>query len=70
MLGRLWRSRWIHRFAHFAYHHWYYDTSHGPGPMEALEAYMQQFPDDYRRDIAREMKFGFTFAPRGFLIRN
>jgi cephalosporin hydroxylase len=42
----------------------------GPGPYEALEAYEQEFPNDYTHDVARETKFGFTFAPCGFLIRN
>lgn len=42
----------------------------GPGPYEAIEAYEREFPDDYRHDTERETKFGFTFAPYGFLIRN
>lgn len=41
----------------------------GPGPYEAIEAYEQEFPDDYTHDKERENKFGFTFAPNGFLIR-
>jgi cephalosporin hydroxylase len=41
----------------------------GAGPFEAIERYEAAFPDDYLRDTARELKFGFTFAPRGFLIR-
>jgi cephalosporin hydroxylase len=41
----------------------------GPGPFEAIEAYEQQFPGDYRHDREREGKFGFTFATNGFLIR-
>jgi cephalosporin hydroxylase len=44
-------------------------ASHGPGPFEALQEYFQQYPEDYRRDTEREAKFGFTFAPRGFLVR-
>jgi cephalosporin hydroxylase len=40
----------------------------GPGPYEAVEAYEHEFPTDYRHDVARENKFGFTFAPNGFLI--
>ncbi len=43
--------------------------SHGPGPFEAIEAYEAEFPNDYVHDTAREEKFGFTFAPRGFLTR-
>ncbi len=42
----------------------------GPGPYEAIEAYEKEFPDDYTHDVERENKFGFTFAPYGFLIRN
>lgn len=41
----------------------------GPGPYEAIEAYEKDFPDDYTHDVERENKFGFTFAPYGFLIR-
>lgn len=42
----------------------------GPGPFEALTEYMQQYPEDYRIDYARESKFaGVTFAPHGYLIR-
>jgi cephalosporin hydroxylase len=44
-------------------------ASHGPGPYEAIEAYYQEFPDDYTCDRERERKFGFTWAPNGFLIR-
>jgi len=42
----------------------------GQGPYEALEAYFAKFPNDYTRDEKREHKFGFTFAPLGFLIKN
>lgn len=41
----------------------------GEGPTEALEAYFLQYPDDYRKDVERENKFGFTFAPSGFLVK-
>jgi len=41
----------------------------GPGPYEAIEAYEQEFPNDYTHDRGRGDKFGFTFAPNGFLIR-
>lgn len=43
---------------------------YGPGPYEAIEAYEGEFPDDYRHDVARENKFGWTSAPYGFLICN
>lgn len=42
----------------------------GLGPYEAIEEYETKYPDDYRHDDERENKFGFTFAVRGFLIRN
>jgi cephalosporin hydroxylase len=42
----------------------------GPGPYEAIEAYEKEFPNDYTHDTERENKFGFSFAPNGFLIRN
>jgi len=42
----------------------------GEGPTEALEAYFNAYPADYRVDHEREAKFGFTFAPSGFLVRN
>ncbi len=42
----------------------------GPGPYEAIEAYEHEFPNDYTHDVVRENKFGFTFAPNGYLIRN
>jgi cephalosporin hydroxylase len=41
----------------------------GEGPFEAVEEYMGKYPDDFARDVAREKKFGFTFAPNGFLIK-
>jgi cephalosporin hydroxylase len=41
----------------------------GEGPMEAIQEYFTLYPGDYRADTQRENKFGFTFAPRGFLIR-
>lgn len=41
----------------------------GPGPYEAIEAYEQEFPGDYLHDRERENKFGWTFAPNGFLVR-
>jgi cephalosporin hydroxylase len=41
----------------------------GPGPYEAIEAYEDEFPNDYTHDRTRENKFGWTFAPNGYLIR-
>ncbi len=42
----------------------------GDGPTEALAAYFEMYPEDYTVDVNRETKFGFTFAPSGYLIRN
>jgi cephalosporin hydroxylase len=42
----------------------------GEGPFEAIEEYIMNHPDDYKSDSTREQKFGFTFALKGFLIRN
>jgi cephalosporin hydroxylase len=43
--------------------------SFGPGPYEAIEEYFGMFPQDYKHDFEREKKFGFSFAPNGFLRR-
>ena len=43
--------------------------SFGPGPYEAIEEYFGMFPQDYEHDFEREKKFGFSFAPNGFLRR-
>ena len=42
---------------------------YGPGPFEAVAGYLADHPRAYRVDRAREAKFGFSFAPGGFLIR-
>jgi cephalosporin hydroxylase len=42
---------------------------YGPGPYEALEEFLGTRPEAFQRDVAREQKFGFTFAPRGYLIK-
>lgn len=41
----------------------------GEGPAEAVAEYISRYPNDYRQDREREGKFGFTFAPGGFLVR-
>jgi cephalosporin hydroxylase len=41
----------------------------GPGPYEAFQEYAAKYPNDYTHDTKRELKFGFTWAPAGFLIR-
>lgn len=41
----------------------------GPGPYEALEEFMSAHPGEFERDAAREEKFGFTCAPRGYLTK-
>lgn len=42
---------------------------YGPGPFEAVEQFLTSHPGSYQPDAAREAKFGFTFAPGGFLVR-
>ncbi|MDZ7782681.1 MAG: CmcI family methyltransferase [Halioglobus sp.] len=41
----------------------------GEGPSEALQEYFRRYPEDYTRDTQREKKFGFTFAPSGYLVK-
>jgi cephalosporin hydroxylase len=41
----------------------------GPGPYEAIQEYFRMFPREYKHDFEREQKFGFSFAPNGFLRR-
>ena len=41
----------------------------GEGPAEALQEYFRRYPEDYMRDTQREKKFGFTFAPSGYLVK-
>lgn len=38
----------------------------GPGPMEALDAFVARTPGRLRADDAREGKFGCSFAARGY----
>ena len=41
----------------------------GEGPYEAIEEYRAKYPDDYELDTYRESRFGFTFAVKGYLMR-
>lgn len=41
----------------------------GPGPYEALEEFLAAHPGAFERDAGREEKFGFSCAPRGYLIK-
>jgi len=41
----------------------------GPGPYEAVEEFIAANPAAFERDVAREEKFGFTCAPRGYLVK-
>ncbi len=41
----------------------------GPGPMEAIEEFLQLNPEVLVADGAREEKFGWTFAPRGYFFK-
>jgi cephalosporin hydroxylase len=41
------------------------------GTLSILDgAYECEFPNDYKQRVAREDKFGWTFAPNRFLIHN
>ncbi|MGI9648280.1 MAG: CmcI family methyltransferase [Acidimicrobiia bacterium] len=42
---------------------------YGPGPYEAVEEFLGAHPGAYHHDETREAKFGFTFAPNGYLVR-
>jgi cephalosporin hydroxylase len=42
----------------------------GPGPYEAVEEFLAAHPGQLVNDPAREMKFGFTAAPRGYFMRS
>jgi cephalosporin hydroxylase len=41
----------------------------GPGPWEAVKAFLAEQPGALRNDAEREGKFGFTFAPLGFFVK-
>jgi cephalosporin hydroxylase len=41
----------------------------GPGPYEAVDEFMSKHAREFVHDAARESKFGFTAAPRGYFIR-
>lgn len=41
----------------------------GPGPYEAVEAFVAAHPGLLRHDVEREHKFGHTFAPLGHFVR-
>jgi cephalosporin hydroxylase len=43
------------------------DPSYGPGPLEALTAFLAD-DDRFEVDLSRERQF-FTFNPSGFLLR-
>ena len=40
----------------------------GPGPMEAVEAFVARHPGRLQADIAREAKFGCSFAAKGYFV--
>jgi cephalosporin hydroxylase len=42
---------------------------HGPGPLEAIVEYLGEAPGLLSHDVAREAKFGATFAARGHYLR-
>jgi cephalosporin hydroxylase len=41
----------------------------GPGPMEAINTFVEDNPAALRPDRSREEKFACTFAPRGYYVR-
>ena len=41
----------------------------GPGPMEAIEAFVAANPGVLIPDPGREEKFACTFAPRGYYTK-
>jgi cephalosporin hydroxylase len=41
----------------------------GPGPWEAVDAYLAEHASLLRHDKEREQKFGYSFAPRGYFVR-
>ena len=42
---------------------------YGPGPYEAVQRFFSEYPGQFWQDRARETKFGFSFALRGFLVK-
>ena len=40
----------------------------GPGPMEAIDAFVARNPGRLQADAAREAKFGCSFAARGYFV--
>jgi cephalosporin hydroxylase len=40
----------------------------GPGPMEALDAFLARNPGRLQADAGREAKFGCSFAARGYFV--
>lgn len=42
---------------------------HGPGPLEAVRQFIAENPDVLVRDVARERKFGATFAIEGYYLK-
>ena len=40
----------------------------GPGPLEAIDAYVARNPDRLRADDARESRFGCSFAAKGYFV--
>lgn len=40
----------------------------GKGPMEAINKFLDDFPDILKLDSERISKFGFSFAPKGYFL--
>ncbi len=41
----------------------------GPGPLEAIEGYVEENPGVLRHDLTRENKYGATVAPSGYYTK-
>ncbi|MBV9764550.1 MAG: class I SAM-dependent methyltransferase [Acidobacteriaceae bacterium] len=45
------------------------EPGYRPGPHEAVERFLAAHPNEFYQDRRRETKFGFTFAPDAFLVK-
>ena len=59
-------------FKEDTHHHFHplpFSDDNGPGPFEAVEEFDRLYPNEYVHDTERETRFGFTWNPRGYLIK-
>ena len=54
---------------HHNFHPYPFSDDNGPGPFEAVEEFDRMYPNEYVHDTDREKRFGFTWNPRGYLIK-